>query len=198
MGSPLTIGIINAKGGVGKTTTAIHLGVALANKGVEVWDADPQGSATEWAQHAQESTEPLPFEVQAVNVPYIRKTHTRKPITIIDSPPGDKAILAAIAERVDVCIIPTAPSGADIERVFSTVESLPDGKAVIVLLTDADPRTVLYRETVEAIKAANLAIFDEIIRPRQAVKAAYGTTPHELNGYDNVAQELIELMEITQ
>src|SRR4051812_6334711 len=46
-----TIAVVGRKGGIGKTTVAVHLAGELATQGrrVALIDADPQGSANQWA-----------------------------------------------------------------------------------------------------------------------------------------------------
>jgi chromosome partitioning protein len=55
----MIVALLNQKGGVGKTTLALHLAGAWARQGcrVTVIDADPQGSALDWSeQRAKEGS----------------------------------------------------------------------------------------------------------------------------------------------
>ncbi|WP_170839221.1 ParA family protein, partial [Escherichia coli] len=47
---PKVIALLNGKGGVSKTTSAVNIATALARKGykVVVVDTDPQGSVSNW------------------------------------------------------------------------------------------------------------------------------------------------------
>lgn len=62
----MIISTINLKGGVGKTTTAIALATAAVRDGkdVELYDCDPQSSASLWAMMAEEAGDSLPFPLR--------------------------------------------------------------------------------------------------------------------------------------
>src|SRR5882762_6330258 len=60
-----TIAVLNQKGGVGKTTTAINVGAYLAKAGRSVLlvDLDPQGNATSGVGHSKESLDATMYDV---------------------------------------------------------------------------------------------------------------------------------------
>jgi chromosome partitioning protein len=188
-----TIGIVQSKGGVGKTTTAIYLGLALKGHGtVEVWDADPQGSATEWSDATAAAGYPLPFPVTAVNEPQLSKKDSEASYLIIDTGPGNPRVMDKTIERADVVIIPTKSSSVDMARTWSTLDALPEDQPAILLMTQTDPRTITHRQTIEAIDQDGAAYFQTPIKHKESIKGSGNGYPIDLAGYEEVATELIE------
>ena len=113
----MIISVLNQKGGVGKTTLAIHISHALVLKGYSVLlvDADPQGSARDWA--AARSDKP-PFPVVGLDRPTI---HRDLPAlvkdfdhVVIDGPPRVSDLARSAIIAADLVVIPIQPSPYDI------------------------------------------------------------------------------------
>lgn len=200
-GAQMKIAIANTKGGVGKTTSAIHLGQALVDhygKQVLVLDADPQGTATSWAERAEEDGTPLGFEVQASNNHLLRRLSQMDDdrYVLVDCPPGNPETISAAVSAADVVIVPTAPSSHDMERLWITLDSIGTQVPAVVLLTAARSGTTLLRETVEVLDEYGINRFDNVVHMREAIRKSLGQRPTDYAGYVEVAGEILELEQI--
>ena len=189
------ISISNLKGGTGKTTTAIMLAAALHKQGknVEVWDLDPQGSASEWAGIADDEGAPLPFPFKVVNTYSLaRIREPREKWIIIDCPPGRATHIDAALKAADHVVIPVRPSSMEVTRMWETADLVEPGKAS-VLITSAIANTTKLRALISALTDENVQTFTTTIPQREAIKGLFGTGElDELWGYDAVATELEE------
>lgn len=113
-----TIAICGLKGGVGKTTLALNLGVTLWKSGKRILlvDADPQGSLSAWHDRGVfKGAKGPPVEAMAAMAMSKRRHawgHTYEHV-IIDTPPrlGPETRIAMMAS--DALILPVTPGPAD-------------------------------------------------------------------------------------
>lgn len=194
----MIISFVNTKGGVAKTTSAILLGIALSKYGsVRVYDSDPQGSAESWAGRAEDSGKPLPFDVLPATQTTLQKLgRVKEDYVLVDTPPGNAGIINTAIEIADLVVIPTDASPLDIERTWSTYDAC-EGHARVILLAQVDQRTTMFKEARDVMGEEDVAVFDTIIKRRQAYKTAgaSGHIPADLTDYDDLAKEIRDLME---
>ncbi len=105
----MIIGVLNQKGGVGKTTLSVNIAAALAKRGARVLliDADPQGSSLDWS--AAREGEPL-FSVVGLPRASIHKEISQVgqgyDHIIIDGPPRVTDLARSAIMASDLVLIP--------------------------------------------------------------------------------------------
>jgi chromosome partitioning protein len=123
--------VINAKGGVGKTTIATNLASYFASRGVPttIVDCDPQGSSLNWL----ELRPPDAFKIHGADLsrrvgtsPVARRQiprDTRQ--VIIDAPAGpSRLLLQDLLARTRSILIPVAPSSIDVHATANFIKEL--------------------------------------------------------------------------
>ncbi|MEB3251171.1 MAG: ParA family protein [Cyanobacteriota bacterium] len=153
-GQPRVLVVLNGKGGVGKTTTAVNLAAVFSEtQSVLLVDADPQGSALWWTGRSAEN---LKFVVTRANNPAdlgrLHQLHQYS-LVIVDTPPAlDSQALAMVVPVADYVLLPTPPAPMDLAALITTVHTAvsPQGVRHRVLLTKVDSRSL--GEAMEAQK----------------------------------------------
>ena len=125
-----TIAIINAKGGSGKTTLALHLAVADVQQGrnVAVLDLDPQGTAAGWGKR-RGSPEPavLATAPSRLRAERARVDGAGADVVYLDTPPrwaGADTAARVAASDADLLIVPVRPTFVDLEATIATLERI--------------------------------------------------------------------------
>lgn len=115
----MIVTVCSFKGGVGKTTTAVHLAAYLQKKAPTLLiDGDPNRSASKWTTRGE-----LPFKIvderQAA-----RYARDYEHIVIDTEARPNEEDLRALADGCDLLVIPTTPDALALDALLLTVEAL--------------------------------------------------------------------------
>jgi chromosome partitioning protein len=139
----MLISIASFKGGVGKTTTAVHLSAYFQKKGKTVLvDGDPNRSALAWSERGN-------FPFQVINESELATRAGDFSSIIIDTPARPSAEeLKTLSAESDLLLIPTKPDALSLDALLKIVASLQSFHAqnYRVLLTLVPPRSNAARD----------------------------------------------------
>ena len=206
----MIVGVLNQKGGVGKTTLSVNLAACLARTGARVLliDADPQGSALDWA--AARQGEPL-FSVVGFPRATIHKEIAQLgqgyDHIIIDGPPRVTDLARSAIMASNIVVIPVQPSPYDIWAAEEVVKLIDEARVFkeniksVFVVNRKITNTAIGRDVREALAAYPIHVLDAAIAQRVvfAEAAAQGQAIFEIDPtgpavaeVEAVAAELVE------
>ncbi len=172
----MIVTVASYKGGVGKTTSAVHLATYLQQQAPTLLvDGDPNRSATGWARRGT-----LPFKV-VDELQAARYARDFEHVVIDTEAHPDEEDLRALVGGCDLLVIPTTPDALALDALMLTVTALRGLEAANyrILLTVIPPRPNRDGEEARAMLVqSQLPVFDGGVRRLAAFqKAALAGVP---------------------
>jgi chromosome partitioning protein len=176
---------VNTKGGVGKTTTAVHLATMLARQyRTLLIDGDPQASAASWAAWRRETTySPSPTTTCLTGKAILTEGKSLSKgfeFTVVDAGGRDSSGLRSALLLAQRAVIPIGASNLDAAAMTDLLEVVEMARDynpeldVRVLLTRVDPRTKDAADMLNFLQEQQLTVLPSRVCERVAFRRAIG------------------------
>lgn len=201
---PTVISVLNQKGGSGKSTLATNLARALQLDGhaVQILDADPQRTATEWAQLQPEGSDLPTVAVTSASSVETDARDAEADFVIIDGAPALDTLNVRAIKASTLVLIPVRTSGPDLwsgEDLLSLIQKRRETtggapKAAFVVCQQV-ARTNLASEIDDVLNSYSLPVLDGRTGHRVAYAEALssGTTVLDLPGASKARAEIRQI-----
>jgi chromosome partitioning protein len=207
----MIVSFTNQKGGVGKSTAAVHMTYWLNQQGSALLvDSDAQQSSSTWLKNLN-----LPYQIISdpeelfETLPALVQQHSA---IVIDGPGSLSEVTKAILARSDLALVPCQPSGLDLHssskilRFIRHAQELRGGMPkAAMFLSRATKGTVLLQESREVLKGNPFPLLSTTIYQRQCLADAPGQekTVFQMSGaaakeaakdYESLFKESLEVL----
>lgn len=128
----MIIALTNSKGGVGKSTLAVHLAVWWQEQGARVGlvDADAQESSSVWLHEASPDIPIHRLQSPDEILEGVPKLQTQFEHLVIDGPGGLSEVTRAILLATDYALLPCGPSALDLRAVNGAIRVVKQAQKI--------------------------------------------------------------------
>ena len=180
--SALRIAVANQKGGTGKTTLTVNLAAGFHRRGKTVLlDADPQGSARDWARIGGTDSDLPPLHEVASDEARTRIAQftAASRFVLVDCPPHLQSVtLGQVLGAVDLVLIPVQPSPLDLWASIDMAAAVNDARSgnphlrAFMVLNQLDSRNALSRSMHQALAEFEVPALANGLARRAAFRSA--------------------------